>query len=145
MHFITLDAKTVARITLNNNKRVLCLINKSIELHCAILRTKENEYYVIISNAICKQLQLKVGNKIDCMFSVDNTEHQFKMPETLQEVLNSDDAAKKIFDNLTDGNKRGLMHLVALLKTTDKQIMRALLIAEKIKIGITQPRLVLKK
>jgi hypothetical protein len=143
---ITLDAKLVKTLTANNNKRALCIINKSTELHCAILRNKDaDEYYVIISKAICKQLQFKAGSKIDCEFSVDESEHQFEMPEALQEVLASDDAAKKIFDALTDGNKRSLMHLVTLVKSTDKQIERALLIAEKIKLGITQVRLVLKK
>jgi uncharacterized protein YdeI (YjbR/CyaY-like superfamily) len=145
MHCIALHAKTVKQLTANNNKRALCIINKTTELHCAILRTKEDEYYIIISKAICKQLQLQAGSKIDCEFSIDEAEHQFEMPETLQEVLHSDDDAKKIFDSLTDGNKRSLMHLVTLVKNTDKQIERALLIAEKLKLGITQARLVLKK
>jgi Bacteriocin-protection, YdeI or OmpD-Associated len=145
MHYIALDTKLVDALTVNNNKRALCIINKIIELHCALLRTKENVHYVIISNAICKQLKLKSGSIINCDFSIDELEHQFSMPETLHEVLAADTDAKNIFDNLTDGNKRSLMHLVALVKNTNKQIERALLVAEKLKLGITQPRLVLKK
>jgi Bacteriocin-protection, YdeI or OmpD-Associated len=142
---VSLGAKLISILTANKNKRALCIINKTTQLHCAILRTKENEYYIIISSAICKQLKLKAGSIIDCEFSIDESEHQFEMPETLQEVLASDDEAKKVFDGLTDGNKRSIMHLVAIVKNTDKQIERALLIAEKLKLGITQARLILKK
>jgi Bacteriocin-protection, YdeI or OmpD-Associated len=142
---IALDTNLVSVLTANKNKRALCIINKTTELHCAILRTKENEYYVIISSTICKQLKLKVGSIIECDFGIDDSEHQFEMPETLQEVLDSDSDANKIFNGLTDGNKRSLMHLVAMVKSMDKQIERALLITEKLKQGVTQARLILKK
>ena len=60
-------------------------------------------------------------------------------------MLDTDEAANKIFESLTDGNKRGLIHLITIPKSSDKKIERALLIAEKLKIGISSPRLVLKK
>lgn len=57
-------------------------------------------------------------------------------------VMLSDADAKPY---LVDGNKRSLMYLVSQPKTSDKRIERALFIAERIKSGITSPRLVLKK
>jgi uncharacterized protein YdeI (YjbR/CyaY-like superfamily) len=67
------------------------------------------------------------------------------MPEELKVVLEMDVEADKLFHKLTEGNQRGLMYLVTLVKSSDKRIERALLIAEKIKVGITAPRLILKK
>jgi uncharacterized protein YdeI (YjbR/CyaY-like superfamily) len=67
------------------------------------------------------------------------------MPEELSEVLCQDPDADAVFQNLTDGNKRGIIYLVTLLKTSDKRIERALIIAEKLKLGVTSPRLILKK
>jgi uncharacterized protein YdeI (YjbR/CyaY-like superfamily) len=58
--------------------------------------------------------------------------------------LDTDDEANKIFHALTAGNQRGLIYLLSLVKSSDKKIERALKIAERIKQGITSPRLILK-
>jgi uncharacterized protein YdeI (YjbR/CyaY-like superfamily) len=49
-----------------------------------------------------------------------------------------------VFEDLTDGNKRGLIYVVSSVKSSDKRIERALKIVEKLKIGVTSPRLILK-
>jgi Bacteriocin-protection, YdeI or OmpD-Associated/Domain of unknown function (DUF1905) len=144
-HFILLDTKTAATLTSNNNKRVIATLNGIFELHCAIQTIKAGGYFVYIGSAICKKLQLKKGSAVQVIFVKDTTEYQFEMPEELNEVLNTDPEAHDIFHALTPGNQRGLMHLVTLLKSGDKRIERALIIAEKIKHGITSPRLILKK
>ncbi len=144
MHCILLDDKTVAKLTKGGNKRVICTINKTEQLHCAILPQKDGGHFVIIGATIRKKLQLKVGAEIDATFVIDETEYQFEMPEELKEVLDTDEEANKIFHALTAGNQRGLIYLLSLVKSSDKKIERALKIAERIKQGITSQRLVLK-
>jgi Bacteriocin-protection, YdeI or OmpD-Associated/Domain of unknown function (DUF1905) len=144
MHYIMLDAKLVTKLTKDNNKRVICTINKTEELHCAIMPKKDGGHFVMIGNSICKKLKLKVGTEIEASFVIDKTEYQFDMPEELKEVLDTDDEANKIFHTLTAGNQRGLIYLLSLVKSSDKKIERALKIAERIKLGITSPRLILK-
>ena len=75
---------------------------------------------------------------------MDNTDYQFAIPQELEEVLNTDDEANQIFNSLTEGNQRGLMYLVSQVKSVDKRIERALKISERLKNGITSPRLILK-
>jgi Bacteriocin-protection, YdeI or OmpD-Associated/Domain of unknown function (DUF1905) len=144
MHYIMLDKKTVMTLTKNENRRAICIINGEVEIHCALMPKKEGGYYVNIGSAICKKLKVKTGSKISATFSIDRSEYQFEMPEELNEVLNTDPAANKIFQSLTEGNQRGLMYLVAQVKSSDRRIERALKIAEKIKAGITSPRIILK-
>jgi Bacteriocin-protection, YdeI or OmpD-Associated/Domain of unknown function (DUF1905) len=144
MHYILLDAKTVAKLTKAGNKRVICTINKTEKLHAAIMPKKEGGHFVIIGSSICKKLKLKVGSEIEVSFVIDKTEYQFAMPEELKEVLDTDEEANKIFHALTAGNQRGLIYLLSLVKSSNKKIERALKIAERIKQGITSPRLVLK-
>jgi hypothetical protein len=143
-HYIMLDAKTVAKLTKDNNKRVICTINKTEKLHCAIMPKKDGGHFVMIGASICKKLKLKVGMEIEASFVIDKTEYQFDMPEELKEVLDTDDEANKIFHALTAGNQRGLIYLLSLVKSSDKKIERALKIAERIKLGISSPRLILK-
>lgn len=144
MHYIMLDKKTVARLPKHENKRVICKLNEQVEFHCAIMHKKEGGHFITIGLPICKKLKIKAGSKVTAVFSVDNSEYQFEMPEELQEVLHSDPDADRIFQSLTKGNQRGLIYLVTLVKSSDKRIDRALKIAEKLKQGLTSPRLILK-
>lgn len=145
MHFIELDAKTVKRVTAGGNKRVLCKLNATVHLHAAVMKTKEGMYYLMISAANLKRLTAKVGSSVKAEIEIDKSELQFHIPEEFAEVMATDATAKKIFDNLTDGNKRGLIALVNMLKSSDKKIERALLIAARLRSGITSPAKILKK
>ncbi|HLD53450.1 MAG TPA: YdeI/OmpD-associated family protein [Sediminibacterium sp.] len=144
MHYIMLDKKTVFSLTKNWNKRAICNLNNEIEFHCAIMSKKEGGYFINIGLTICKKLKIKVGSKVSATFSVDKTEYQFEMPEEFKEVLNTDQEADEIFHSLTKGNQRGLIYLVSQVKSSDKKIERAIKIVERIKNGVTSPRVILK-
>ncbi len=145
MHFIELDAKTVKRITDCGNKRVVCILNKTATLHAAIMRNKDGMYYIMVAAKYLKMLQIKAGSTVNAQIEIDKSELQFYIPEEFTEVLATDAEAEKIFNSLTPGNKRGLIALVNMVKSTDKKIERALLIAQKLKQGIKAPPQIVKK
>lgn len=144
MHYIVLDKETVSALTKNGSNRVLCQLNGKGTFHCAIMPKKQEGYYINIGATICKKLKITAGSKVHALFSSDETEYQFEMPEELKEVLNSDLEASTIFQTLTKGNQRSLMYLVSQVKTVDKRIERSFKIVEKIKKGITSPKVILK-
>lgn len=145
MHFIELGSQDVKRLTKNGNKRVLCLLNGKLKLHAAIQKTRDGLHYLMIASKHLKSLGIKVNSSINAVIEIDTTEFQFDLPEELAEVLATDEEANLIFTGLTDGNKRGLMALVNMVKSSDKKIERALLIAEKLKQGISSPQKIMKK
>jgi hypothetical protein len=144
MHYIMLDKKSIATLTKADNKRAICKLNNEVEFHCALMPKKEGGHFINIGQTICKKLKIKEGSKVIATFEVDKTEYQFEMPEELKEVLDTDFEADKIFHSLTEGNQRGLIYLISQVKSSDKKIERALKIVEKIKSGITSPRVILK-
>jgi Bacteriocin-protection, YdeI or OmpD-Associated/Domain of unknown function (DUF1905) len=144
MHYIMLDKKSIATLTKGNNKRAICKLNNEVEFHCALMPKKEGGYFINVGQTICKKLKIKEGSKVSATFTIDKTEYQFEMPEELKEVLDTDFEADNIFHSLTEGNQRGLIYLVSQVKSSEKKIERALKIAEKIKSGITSPRVILK-
>jgi Bacteriocin-protection, YdeI or OmpD-Associated/Domain of unknown function (DUF1905) len=144
MHCIALDEKIAKRLTAGNNKRVVCIINKTITLHAAIMRTKEGMHYIMIASKYLKQLKIKTGSTVDAVIKKDESELQFHIPEEFTEVFATDPEAEEIFNQLTDGNKRGLIALVNMVKSGDKKIERALKIAERLKQGITAPQKMMK-
>ena len=145
MHVIFLDEKIVSKFLKNRNKRIICKLNNAVELHCAILFSKESGYYIYIGSAILKKLSLKLGSTVSVELLEDTSTYQFEIPEEFKEVLNTDDAANAIFHSLTQGNQRSLIYLVQQPTSSDKKIERALKIAARLKAGITSPKEILKK
>ncbi len=144
MHYIMLDPKTVTALTKSANKRAVCMLNDTLEIHCAIMPKKEGGHFINIGSDICKQLKIKAGSKVKASFKIDKTEYQFDMSEEFKEVLDTDPEADTIFYALTEGNQRGLIYLISQVKSPEKRIERSLKIVEKIKHGIISPKLVLK-
>jgi uncharacterized protein YdeI (YjbR/CyaY-like superfamily) len=145
MHYIELTSEDVKRLTAGGNKRVVCRINNRLELHAAVMKTKEGMYYVMIGAKHLKQFNLTINSKVTVAMEIDKSELQFNIPEEFAEVMATDSRAKEVFDSLTAGNKRGLIALVNMVKSSDKKIVRALLIAEKLKAGITSPQKVMAR
>jgi Bacteriocin-protection, YdeI or OmpD-Associated/Domain of unknown function (DUF1905) len=143
MHYVLVDENIVSTFTLKDSKRAICTIG-SEAFHCAFMPKKEGGHFINLGTNICKQLKLKEGDLITLSFKEDDSEFQFEMPEEFLEVLYQDPDADAVFQGLTDGNKRGLIYVITLVKSSEKRIERSLKVAEKLKIGVTSPRLVLK-
>ena len=101
---------------------------------------KGGGHYINLGQTTCRKLQIKAGDTLIAQFEIDNSPMQFEMPEALQAVLDTDPEAQKIFEQLTPGNQRGLAYLVNQVKSTDKQVDRALKVVEQIKSGTTSPK-----
>ncbi len=101
MDYIALDVKTVKRVTEGGNKRVLCTLNNTLTLHAAVMKTKEGMHYIMISAANQKKLGIKPGSPVKAKIEIDKSELQFHIPEEFAEVMNTDPAAKKVFDSIS--------------------------------------------
>jgi Bacteriocin-protection, YdeI or OmpD-Associated/Domain of unknown function (DUF1905) len=143
MHYVMVDENIVNSFLTKGSKRAICTID-SENFHCAFMPKKEGGYFINLGSMICKKLNLKEGGSITLSFAEDNSEFQFEMPEEFSEVLYQDPDADAVFQALTDGNKRGLIYVITLVKSSEKRIERALKVAEKLKMGVTSPRLILK-
>jgi len=142
MFVIVLPEKALAKF--KGEKRLVCTINK-VPFHCALMNHKAGGHYINIGLATLRKIGVREGMKVKPIFSRDKSKHQFKQVAELDEVLKTDSTAKKVFNSLTDGGKRSLLYLVSQPKSVDKRIERALLIAERLKQGVTSARMILKK
>ena len=145
MHFFYLQPTEVKRLTRGGNKRVICTFQDNYAIHAAIMRNKEGQYFIMIGNQHLKALGIGAGSQVKATLRIDDTEIQFAIPEELTEVMATDRAAGKIFKALSDGNKRGLAALVNMVKSPEKKVERALLIAEKLKKGISSPAKIMQR
>lgn len=145
MHYFLVDEKSIHQFIIKNETRCICTLNNTISFHCALMKKKEGGYYIHVGSKTVKSLKIKLGALVTAIFNEDNTENKFEFCEELNEVLKTDLKANAIFKKLSDGNKRSLIYLISLVKSTDKKIERALKIAEKLKEGITSAKEIMRK
>lgn len=140
MHYLPVPKEEAERWIANGHRRVVCHLNESETLHVALISSKEVGYYIYLSAKILKKLNLQEGDEVAARFEADTSEHQFQVPEEWAEVLRTDPEAEEKFNSLTPGNRRSIMALITQVKSAQKQVERSLLIAERLKMGITSVR-----
>ncbi|MGB4770501.1 MAG: YdeI/OmpD-associated family protein [Chitinophagaceae bacterium] len=140
MHMLRLPADWAPPKSWKSPARVIAQVRKDHQWHAALLHGPTHGYYVLVGKTHMKTLGLRKGAMVELSLKEDKTDYQFNMPESLQEVLDSDPEAAEFFAELTPGNQRGLIYLVSKVKSIDIQIQKALTIAECLKRGVTSPR-----
>ena len=144
MHFVVLEEQTIAFFKAKKQRRVKVIVQGSESFHAAILSHKQIGHFIFISSKTLKKLGLTEGDNVDIELNEDTSKYQFPVPEAFNDVLEKDPEAKTVFNGLTPGNQRGLLYLVSQVKSVDKQIDRALRIAEQLKSGHHSPRTILR-
>ena len=95
-----------------------------------------------------KRYQKKLGvtfkDYFELQLSEDRSKYGVEMPEEFQAVLDSDPEAMEVFEKLTDGKKRSLIYYISAFKNSQTRIDKALIISENIKMGVTDPREMIK-
>ena len=122
------------------NKRVIVHLRKEYKVHAAILFRKAFGHFIMLSKKHMKALELELGSEVKATVKIDDTKYQFEVPETFAEVVRTDPEAEAILEKLTPGGQRSILAAVAAVNNTDKQIDRALKIADLLKQGVTNIR-----
>lgn len=116
-----------------NDKRVLATINDVVKIPAGLMPLGDGNYYIIVNAELRRKLNIKLGDEVQIQMQKDRSEYGMPMPESLQEVLLTDEAAKKYFEALTPGKQRSLIYIVAKVKNVDSQIYKAMVIANHLK------------
>lgn len=113
-------------------KRIVCQINHLKPFHCAMLPHK-NYHYILINKEIFKKLQIQKGEIVSVMIEQDKSKYGLPLSEEMQEVLNADPEGNDLFQRLTPGKKRTLIHLVNKVKNPTLKIEKSFVILDHLK------------
>lgn len=138
--FLPLPELYIDDLKASGNKRVIVSFNDSYKVHAAILYRKALGHFIMLSKKHLKALNLEVGSEVRVSVRIDDTKYQFECPEVFEEVMRTDPEAFEIFEKLTPGGQRSILAMIASVTNTDKQIDRALKVAELLKQGVTNFR-----
>lgn len=139
-HFLIPDSKIVAFISKQKSKRIVLTLRKDIVLHLALQRSKQLGHFFYLNQKTAKLLNKAAGEAIKIEVVADESEFQAPFNEVFNEVINSDEAAKKAFSKLTDGSKRAIIFTINRYKMTQTQIDKSLNVCIKLKMGIKDLR-----
>ena len=112
-----------------NDRRVVCIINDQLKLHCALMPNKDT-WFIMINQGVQKKLKTPLGSEINISLIKDISEYGMPMPDELREVLDQDAEADTYFHKLTPGKQRSLIYIVNKVKSTDSKIRKSLAIAD---------------
>lgn len=116
-----------------NDKRVICTLNKQIKIHVALMPKGDNTWFFNINKETQKALQIQEGSLVEVAIQTDESKYGMEAPEEFLELLLQDHEGRKIFESLTMGKQRTLLHQVLSAKSDEKRIQKSIVILEYLK------------
>lgn len=101
----------------------------------AVQHQKNGARFFSVSASLRKAARAKVGDPVKVKFRIVDPD-KLHVPEELEAVLAQDDAARKAWDKLTLGYRRGLIHYVTSVKNVDSRIKRSIDLLDRAKAGL---------
>jgi hypothetical protein len=134
--FLKIDADIINQFQFKRHTRFLCTLEDSLTFQCGLNHLGDGNFFIILSGRNLAHVQKKLGDKIHFELNEDPNSLGVEMPEVLEAVIEQDEHLKTIFESLTPGKKRNIIHQINRIKDIDKQIRKGIkLIQESI-----QPR-----
>ncbi|WP_395052668.1 hypothetical protein [Flavobacterium sp.] len=87
----------------------------------------------MLSKEKIKELKLNINDEISVEIIADKSEYGIDISEEFQEVLDSDENGKILFEKLTPGKQRSLIYLMNKTKNTTLKIEKCFVILEHLK------------
>lgn len=132
-HHFKVAKEWVKDIDLQNNRRVICDINKDIKFSCALMPDGLGDFFININADIRKKLNLEIGSIVEITLEKDSSEYGLPMPEELQELLYQDEEGNQLFHALTKGKQRNLIYIVGQYKNLETRLNKAIIIINYLK------------
>jgi len=129
--YLFVDAEIGDQFSGKKPTRVLCTIEKQVELHAALNHYGDGNYYIIVATRHVKKLGCEEGDELSFEIVEDPNPLGVEIPEVLTVLLDQEPEAKELFETLTDGRKRTLIHTINRTKDIDKQVALAVEFLEK--------------
>jgi len=115
-------------------KRVICIINKSLRIHCAILPMGNGNHFMLLNKENRKKLMLNIGDEIDIILEPDTSKYGIALPAEMEELLLMDEEGSEVFHKLTPGKQRSLLFIIGKPKSTETRLKKAVVIIDYLKL-----------
>lgn len=133
-HILRISRESVKPLGLSgNSRRVICLLNDSKPIQCALFPIKAGDYFITVSKKLRDQLGISEGDKVRVSLAKDESKYGLPMPKELSEVMRQDREGDRLFHALKPGNQRLAIRLIDMTNDVDVRIYRSLMVIEYLK------------
>ncbi len=123
----------VAKLSKDGKKRILCTVEDHPYFHCAMMPDGQGGFFIMLNKEKEKNFDLVIGEDYNLKLEKDNSKYGMYVPEELEELLYQDPEGEAVFETLTDGKKRNLIHLAAKPKKSETRLEKSVVILEYLK------------
>ncbi|MBD3636641.1 MAG: DUF1905 domain-containing protein [Crocinitomicaceae bacterium] len=117
----------------DTDKRIICTINDSEVLHCALMPHGDGRFYIMTNNAFRKKYGIHKGDEVLVKLKKDTSKYGMYVPDFFEELCYQDPEGSEYFHQLTKGKQRSLLHIITKVKSEHKQLEKALVIFDFLK------------
>jgi len=115
-------------------RRITCGVNNTQAFHAALMPQGLGQTMILMSKERCKISGFLPGDLLDVTLVEDRSKYGMEMPEELVFILQENPDVYELFEALTPGKKRNLIHTVNSVKSPDIRIRKALVVSEHLLI-----------
>lgn len=122
--YITIPANTINQFQNKRHTRFICKLDNKLNFQCGLNHLGDGNFFIILGSKNLKAINKQLGDKIYFELTEDPNPLGVDMPEILEAVLEQDQELKAIFEGLTLGKKRNVIHSINKNKDIDKQFQK---------------------
>lgn len=134
--YITISAEVVNQFKNRRLTRFLCTIDKKLTFQCGLNHLGDGNFFIILGIKSLKAIDKQIGDNIFFELIEDPNPLGVDIPEVLKVILEQDENKKLIFESLTLGKKRNVIHQINKIKDIDKQVQKTIKLIDE----TTKPR-----
>lgn len=124
--YLTLSTETVNGFQNKRNTRLLCTLDQQLTFQCGLNHLGDGNFFIIISGKNLKAIRKQLGDVVHFELREDPNPLGVDMPEVLMVLLEQDEQINALFQKLSLGKQRHVIHSIKNLKDIDKQIGNAI-------------------
>ena len=124
--FLKIEAEIINQFQNKRQTRFLCTLEESLTFQCGLNHLGDGNFFIILSTKNLETVNKRLGDTIHYELNEDPNPLGVDMPEVLEAVLEQEQDLKTIFDSLTLGKKRNIIHSINKIKDIDRQIQKTM-------------------
>ena len=124
--FLKIDAEIINQFKNKRHTRFLCTLDQTLTFQCGLNHLGDGNFFIILSTKNLNAVGKNLGDIISFELLEDPNPLGVDMPEVLEALLEQDEDLKAIFESLTLGKKRNVIHSINKIKDIDKQIQKTI-------------------
>lgn len=113
--------------------RLLCSVNGNEKIHSGLMPKGDGNGYIIINGKRQKEWGVSLNDTLEATIEIDTSKYGMELSEELEALLEQDKVGAALFEKLTPGQQRYIIHYVGSVKSSQLKIDRAIMLIENLK------------